>query len=187
MLVVQQINRAYRVPLLTKLSQQPEIDLTVVYGTTAPIQAGDIGISIAAEPMPFKTISGPIGGIRLKGRELLWFGLALKTIRQEFFDIVICDHYTRLLSIWPMQSIQRKRGANFILWGIGFHQHSTPLLDRVRMLMVKRTDALLLYSEKGSRHYQENVIDLLRWSESGEVASSLRFSAVVAFAGLESS
>jgi len=154
-LVVQQINRAYRVPLLTKLSQQPDIELTVVYGTSPPVQAGDIGISIAAEPMPFKTIRGPIGGIRYKGRELLWFGLALKTIRQEFFDIVICDHYTRLLSIWPMQSIQRRRDASFILWGIGFHQHPTPLIDLIRVMMAKRTDALLLYSEKESKQYQK--------------------------------
>lgn len=154
-LVVQQINRAYRVPLLTKLSQQPDIELTVVYGTSPPVQAGDTGISIAAEPMPFKTIRGPIGGIRYKGRELLWFGLALQTIRQEFFDIVICDYYTRLLSIWPMQSIQHRRGASFILWGIGFHQHSTPLIDLIRVMMVKRTDALLLYSEKESKQYQK--------------------------------
>jgi glycosyltransferase involved in cell wall biosynthesis len=154
-LVVQQINRAYRVPLLTKLSQQPDIDLTVVYGTTPPVQAGDIGISIAAEPMPFKTIRGSIGGIRFKDRELLWFGLALKAIRQQFFDIVICDYYTRLLSIWPMQSIQHKRGANFILWGIGFHQHPTPLIDLIRKMMVKRTDALLLYSDKESKLYQK--------------------------------
>jgi glycosyltransferase involved in cell wall biosynthesis len=154
-LVVQQINRAYRVPLLTKLSQRPDIDLTMVYGTSPPVQAGDIGISIAAEPMPFRTIRGPIGGIRYKGRELLWFGLALKTIRQEFFDIVICDHYTRLLSIWPMQSIQHKRGAGFILWGIGFHQHPTPLIDLIRIMMVRRTDALLLYSDKESKQYQK--------------------------------
>lgn len=154
-LVVQQINRAYRVPLLKKMSENPDIELTMVYGTNPPVQAGDVGISVATGSMPFRTISGPVSGIRFKGREILWFGLALKIIRQEYFDVVICDHYTRLLSIWVMQSIQLRRNANFILWGIGFHQHSTPLLDWIRMLMVKRTDALLLYSEKGSRRYQK--------------------------------
>jgi glycosyltransferase involved in cell wall biosynthesis len=54
-----------------------------------------------------------------------------------------------------MQSIQHKRGAGFVLWGIGFHQHPTPLIDLIRKLMVKRTDALLLYSEKESKRYQE--------------------------------
>jgi glycosyltransferase involved in cell wall biosynthesis len=154
-LVVQQINRAYRVPLLRKLSEHPDIDLTMIYGTNSPVQAGDIGISIAKEPMPFRTLRGPIGGIRFKGREILWFGLALRTIKQEHFDVVICDYYTRLLSIWPMQSIQHKRQSNFILWGIGFHQHLTPWLDKIRMLMLKRTDALLLYSEKERKRYQE--------------------------------
>jgi len=154
-LVVQQINRAYRVPLLKRLSEQPDITLTMIHGTNPPIQAGDVGISIATGPLPFRTISGSISGIRLNGREVLWFGLALKMIRREFFDVVIADHYTRLLSIWPMQFIQHQRNAGFILWGIGFHQHPTPWLDKIRSLMVKRTDALLLYSEKESKRYQE--------------------------------
>jgi len=155
-LVVQQINRAYRVPLLKRLSEQPDITLTMIHGTNSPIQAGDVGISIATGPLPFRTISGSISGIRLNGREVLWFGLALKTIKQEFFDVVIVDHYARLLSIWPMQFIQHQRNAGFILWGIGFHQqHPTPWLDKIRSLMVKRTDALLLYSEKESKRYQE--------------------------------
>lgn len=154
-LVVQQINRAYRVPLLKRLSQQADIELTMVYGTSPPVQAGDVGITIATDPMPFRTISGPISGLRWKGREILWFDLSLQLIKREFFDVVISDYYTRLLSIWPMQSIQHRRNAGFILWGIGFHQHPTPLLNSIRMMMVKRTDALLLYSEKGSKQYQE--------------------------------
>jgi len=154
-LVVQQISRAYRVPLLKRISEQPDIKLTMIHGTNPPVQAGDVGISIATDFLPFRTISGPISGIRWKGREVLWFGLALKTIKQESFDIVITDHYTRLLSIWPMQTIQHRRNAGFILWGIGFHQHPTPWVDKIRRLMVKRTDALLLYSEKESKCYQK--------------------------------
>lgn len=154
-LVVQQINRAYRVPLLKRLSEQPDINLTMIHGTNPPVQAGDIGISIATNPMPFRTISGPISGIRWNGREVLWFGKALKTIKQELFDVVIVDHYTRLLSIWPMQSIQHRRKAGFILWGIGFHQYPTPWLNKVRSFMVNRTDALLLYSKKESERYQK--------------------------------
>ena len=154
-LIVQQINRAYRVPLLTKLASQPDIELTMVHGTSPPVQAGDIGISIAEEPMPFRTISGPISGVRCRGREVLWFGLALKTMQQEHFDVVICDYYLRLLSIWRMQSLQHNRNNGFILWGIGFHQYPTPLLDKIRLQMIKRTDALLLYSERESRRYQE--------------------------------
>ena len=37
-LIVQQINRAYRVPLLIRLSEHPEIDLTMIYGTSSPVQ-----------------------------------------------------------------------------------------------------------------------------------------------------
>ena len=152
-LVAQQINRAYRVPLLKKLAQHPDIELSMIYGTSEPVQAGDIGISISTEKLPFRTEGYPIGGLRLKGREVLWFGKALDILKREPFDVVITDHYTRMLSIWPMQSIQRKRGHKFILWGIGFHQHETPLLDRVRKKMVERTDALLLYSEKEKQKY----------------------------------
>lgn len=154
-LVVQQINRAYRVPLITKLASQPDIDLTVVCGTSPPVQAGDAGISVAEGVMPFRTISGPISGIRCKGREILWFGLALQAIKKERFDVVICDYYLRMLSIWRMQTLLHKSKSGFILWGIGFHQYPTPLFDKIRMQMIKRTDALLLYSERESQRYQE--------------------------------
>ena len=154
-LVVQQINRAYRAHLLKRLSDNPDVDLTMVYGTNPPVQARDIGISISNEPLPFRTISGPASGIRFKGREILWFGLALQTIKKENFDVVICDYYTRLLSIWPMQAIQHKRKAKFILWGIGFHKTPKPWLDKIRIRLARRADALLLYSEKESKRYQE--------------------------------
>jgi glycosyltransferase involved in cell wall biosynthesis len=136
----------------------------MVYGTSSPVQAGDIGISISKEPLPFRTICGPISGVRVKRRslsgvsnrrrEILWFGLALQTLKQEFFDVVICDYYTRLLSIWPMLAIQHLRKAKFILWGIGFHQIPTPWLDKIRARLVNWSDALLLYSEKESNRYQ---------------------------------
>lgn len=159
-LIVQQINRAYRVPLLKKLAAHPGINLTMIYGTNKPVQSGDAGISIATDPMPFRTIKASIEGIRLNGREILWFNKALKLIKNEFFDVVICDYYTRLLSIWPMQRIQHKRNANFILWGIGFHQYQTPLLDIFRKAMVKRSDALLLYSEKEKIKYKNMGIPI---------------------------
>lgn len=152
-LVQQNINRAYRAPLLKKLSGEPDIELTMIHGTDDPVIAGDIGISLCNETLPFRTIGAHIGGIRTKEREFLWFGEAIRLLRREEFDVVITDFYTRLLSIWPMQSIQRRRRAGFMLWGIGFNQYPTPLLDRLRMFMVKRTDALLLYSEKEKQRY----------------------------------
>lgn len=152
-LLVQQINRAYRVPLLKKLAEHPGIELVMIYGTSAPTQAGDIGISISTEKLPFRAEGYPIAGFRWHGREILWFGKALEILKREPFDVIITDHYTRMLSIWPMQSIQHKRGHKFILWGIGFHQHPTPLLDKLRKKMVDRTDALLLYSEKEKQKY----------------------------------
>jgi glycosyltransferase involved in cell wall biosynthesis len=152
-LIVQQINRAYRTPLLKRLSEQTGINLTMIHGTNSPVQAGDVGISIATGPMPFRTIAAPISGLRCKGREVLWFGKVLELLKKESFDIIIADHYTRLLSIWPMQSIQRKRKAGFILWGIGFHQHPTPYLDKFRKRLADRTDALLLYSENEKQRY----------------------------------
>lgn len=154
-LVVQQFNRSYRVPLLAKIAEEPDIDLTMIHGTNLPVKAVDVGLSMATNPMPFRTIGAPIRGIRWKGNEVLWFGKALHLIKHEPFDVVIADYYIRLLSIWPMQSLQRKLNASFILWGIGFHQHPKPLLDRLRLLMVKRTDALLLYSQDGKRRYVE--------------------------------
>lgn len=152
-LMVQQINRAYRVPLLKKLNEHPDIELSMIYGTNLPVQPGDIGISVSNEHLPFRSIPAKISGIRWKDREILWFGKANKLIKQEYFDVVITDYYTRLLSTWRMQSIQRKRNAATILWSIGFHQYPTPMIDKLRKLMVARSDALLLYSESAKQKY----------------------------------
>jgi glycosyltransferase involved in cell wall biosynthesis len=139
--------------LLAGLAEVPGIDLTMIHGTNLPAKAIDVGLSMATGPMPFRTIAAPISGLRWQGQELLWFGEALRVMKQESFDVVISDYYLRLLSIWAMQSIQRKMSAGFILWGIGFHQQAKPLLDRLRLLLVRRTDALLLYSNEGKKRY----------------------------------
>ena len=154
LLVVQQFNRAYRIPLLKRLSEYSGIEMTMLYGTNPPVQAGDLGISIGNSNLPFRNFSAPINGIRIKGREILWFPKSIEIIKKETFDVVIADYYTRLLSIWPMQSIQHRKKRGFILWGIGFHQYPTPLIDKIRLIMVKRTDALLLYSDKEKKRYQ---------------------------------
>ena len=62
------------------------------YGINPPVQTGDIGISIATDAMPFRTISGPISGLRFKGRDILWLELALQTIKNELFYVVMCDY-----------------------------------------------------------------------------------------------
>ena len=154
-LIVQQFNRAYRVPLLAKLANEPDIELTMIHGTNPPATALDSGLSMAKGSMPFRTIAAPISGLRLYGKEVLWFGKALELMKRELFDVVISDYYTRLLSIWPMQSLQRKQNGGFILWGIGFHQQPRPMLDRLRLRIVARTDALLLYSNEGKKRYME--------------------------------
>ena len=106
-LLVQKFNRAYRSSFLCQLSNNPSIDLTMVFGTNSPIQPLEVGINISNEEMPFKTIPGKIKRLRIFNKELLWFDEALKTLINKNYDVVISDYYTSLLSTFPMQSIQK--------------------------------------------------------------------------------
>lgn len=154
-LLVQEHFRFYRAPLLCRLSEQPDIDLTVIHGTNSPVNRGEVGLHTAEAPMPFRVTKKPIPAVTLRDRQLLWFGSAVRLVRQEAFDVVIHDYFCRFLSIWPMQSIQRRQRRAFILWGIGFHLHPTWLTDKVRLSLVNRSDAVILYGPKERDRYRD--------------------------------
>jgi glycosyltransferase involved in cell wall biosynthesis len=145
LLIAQEHFRFYRAPLLRRISEDPDVELTVIHGTNAPVNKGEVGLTVLNTEMPFRVIKKPIPAITLGDRQALWFGSALRLIREEVFDIVIHDYFCRFLSIWPMQSFQRRHKRGFILWGIGFHLHPSWLTDNVRLAMVARSDALILY------------------------------------------
>lgn len=153
-LMVQQHSRHYRAPLLIKLSQEEDIDLTMIEGTYDPVDVGEQGLNTAEVDYPFRVIKSKMTSLRYKkDKELLWFGASLKLVKNEDFDVVVCDYFTRLLSIWPMQRIIHKKGKVFMLWGQGFHQYPNIISKYMRMLMVRRSDGLILYSEREKNRY----------------------------------
>lgn len=152
LLVVQEQFRFYRVPLLSRISEERDIDLTVVHGTNPP-NRGEAGLNIANGPMLFRVVKGRIPAVTWQDRQALWFGLALRLVRSEPFDVVVHDYFCRFLSIWPMQSFQRRHNRGFILWGIGFHLPPTWFTDRMRLWMVSRSDAVILYGPREHKRY----------------------------------
>jgi len=154
-LLVQQFFPAYRVPVFCKLAAHDLIDLTLVHGTSAGVAPGEAGLANVNKDMPFRVIAGPIPCLRWRSNAILWFSLAVKTVADEHFDVVIHGFATRWASLGRVRKVQQKKGGKFILWGIGFSRTKTPLLKLLRMRMVDQADALILYSKRDRKHYMD--------------------------------
>lgn len=79
-LLVEQFFPPYRVPVFSKLASHPQIDLTLIHGTSPGVASGAIGLVNVTQEMPFRVIRGPIFRLRWQTKQLLWFGLAVKTV-----------------------------------------------------------------------------------------------------------
>ena len=152
-LLIQQFFPAYRVPVFCRLAEHPQIELTLIHGTSAGVAPGEIGLVNITKDMPFKVLCGPIPRLGLGARQLLWFGLAVKTVRTRNFDVVIHNFATRWASLGRIRRIQQNKGGKFILWGIGFSQTRTPILDSLRKRMLQNADAGILYCNRDRRRY----------------------------------
>jgi glycosyltransferase involved in cell wall biosynthesis len=151
--LIQQFFPAYRVPVFCKLSDHASVELTLVHGTSPAVHPGEIGLDAACSSMPFRVVRAPIPGLRWRTHELLWFARAIKLVQQEAFDVVIHNFATRWASLGRIRAIQQGKGRAFVLWGIGFSQRPTPILNRLRMGMIGRADATILYSNRDREKY----------------------------------
>lgn len=151
--LVQQFFADYRVPVFQKLASHPEMDFTLIHGASPGVAPGEIGLVTVDRPMPFPVVTGSVPGLRLGTKSLLWFSTAIRHLQKHHYDVVIHNFATRWLSLGKARRIQHKRNDKFILWGIGFSQTRTPILNRMRMKMVGSADAAILYSERDRMRY----------------------------------
>jgi len=152
-LLIQQFFPAYRVPVFCKLAAHDLIELTLVHGTSAPVAPAEAGLANVNEDMPFRVIAGPIPQLRWRSKAILWFPLGVKTVVDEHFDVVIHGFATRWASLPRVRKVQQSKGGKFILWGIGFSQTKTAVLNLLRLRMVDKADALILYNERDRYRY----------------------------------
>jgi len=152
-LLVQQFFPAYRIPVFSKLASHPAVELTLLHGTEGGIAPGERGLQNVEAEMPFRVVQARIRRLGFRGKAVLWFSEAVDLVRSERFDVVIHNFATRWASLGKTRRLQQRKGHKFILWGIGFSQTATPFLDMLRVQMVHRADAAILYSDTARARY----------------------------------
>jgi len=144
---------SYRVPMWCKLAEHTSIDLTLVHNTAPGVHPGEVGLTNVTKAMPFRVIPRPFPRITWGTRSVVWCTPVHRLLKAEGFDVVIHDFRTRCASLGRTIRLQHRRDGKLILWGIGFSQKPTPLLDYVRTWLVCRADATVLHSEPNRQRY----------------------------------
>lgn len=147
--MIQKVLPHYRVPVFRTLAAHPDIDLTLVYGSSFTKGVAEAAQTNVLETMPFRVVLGRIPGIKLRGKALVWHRPAVQLLKGECFHVVIHPFETKWASMWRIRQIQRRRGDRFILWGHGKRKNSSRIVNRLRMRTIRSADAAVFYSERG--------------------------------------
>ena len=158
-LVVEHSLPFFHVPAWVEVARHPAIDLTVAFGRG--FFTGEKGVPEGEvnPEMGFKTIVEPSIVRKFAGQSVLWHTAALNELRENHYDVVIQQFETKMVSMWKIRGIQRKRGGKFILWGIGESLKPTPVLDMIRRHLARTADAMVFYADANRRRYAQMGIE----------------------------
>ncbi|MBL7032907.1 MAG: glycosyltransferase family 4 protein [Candidatus Delongbacteria bacterium] len=158
-LVIEHSLPYYHVPVWTEIACHPAIELTVAYGKGFFTGPNGVPEGCVNPEIGFDTVVEPSIMRKIVGKTLLWHQAALQELQQTRYDVVIHQFETKILSLWKVRRLQRKRGQRFVLWGIGESLHPTPVLDYVRRRLARRADALIFYAEQNRERYRKMGIE----------------------------
>lgn len=152
-LLVQLIFAEYRRSVYRKLSSHDKIKLTLLHNTRPCIASGEVGLENVSNEDRFKVVAEEFPMHIIGNKSLVWCTPVNKLLCKEKYDIIIHDFRTRYLSLFQTMRLQKRNGGKFILWGIGFSQKKTPILNLIRLFLLKYTDAVILYNKRDRDRY----------------------------------
>lgn len=158
-LIVEHSLPFFHVPAWVEVAKHPLIDLTVAYGRGFFTGKTGVPEGIVKSGMGFKTIIEPSIVRKVMGKTVLWHRAALEELTHTNYDVVIQQFETKMVSMWKIRKIQRKRKEKFVLWGIGESLKPTPVLDYIRKFLVKTADAMVFYADANRERYVSMGID----------------------------
>lgn len=146
-LIIQPLVPHYREPLFRLLAASDYMDVTAAYGE-------------AEKKASIQSIKSPVGFNVYKLRNLFFdrkyplyfqFGL-LSAILSRRYDTVIACFEIRAISSMLLFPIARLMGIKWIWWGHGIGAGESPISRDVRLVVLKKASALILYdAERGEK------------------------------------
>jgi glycosyltransferase involved in cell wall biosynthesis len=143
------------------LGLRDDVEVTLFHGNAkrgigAPTERADLtGVGIASRPI--KNWFWPFGGHRVA-----WQSGALKSISRRY-DVVVVPEIVHNLTVWLIVLARSLLGRPVAVFGYGYRPASTSLGSRLknaaRVFLMKRADAILSYTDRGSRECLSQGLD----------------------------
>jgi len=153
LLIIEHSLPFYHIPAWQLLGSHPEIDLTVAYGQgyfTGKVSGVPEGI--IPGNASFKHEKCNI--VRnIAGKKILWHSTSISLLKKGNYDVVIHQFELKMMSMFPALYLAKRKKSKFSLWGIGNPLIPNPMIDKVRKLLAKKTDAMVFYSETNKERY----------------------------------
>ncbi len=135
---------AYRLGVYKRLSQRPEIDLTVLYSR----EPSWYSLKTADPDGQFKSELIEMRAWRLGKQEFLYHPAATRIISSRRFDVVILPANPRLLSNFPALWAAKKHRVAVVWWGMLRMYRQSGLTYLLRRKLMDIPDAVLVYTPK---------------------------------------
>jgi glycosyltransferase involved in cell wall biosynthesis len=139
--------QSYRIPIFDIIGSSENIDLTIAHSSKKSDYQGN---NFEELIIPFKKL-GP----------LTYYGNEFKDLVDRF-DVVVCMFYLFNLSFLKLAFFKRR--PKLIFWGIGVRASynakfdSPTIMNQLRYLLARKSDAMLFYSEYAKQKYMKHGI-----------------------------
>ncbi len=148
----------YHVPTWEMLGSDPNIKLTIAYGTGF-FTGGRHGVPSGEPPensaVVYENCFLPRKFFKLS---YLWHSEAIRLLKLNKYDVVIHQAELKIASLIYSMILAKRRGAKFCLWGIGDPLIKSRLLALYKRVIASYADAFIFYSQQNRQKYIEHGI-----------------------------
>ena len=142
----------YRVPVYRLLNQDPNLEVTVVYGQDGGLPN--------VPPDGFTAIHRPHRELGVgRRRPFVWQWQQVRLASREHCDVLVMVWNTRWLTLPLALWRARRQGVRTVLWGHGYSKDEAAWRAKLRTRIGRMADALLLYSRGVADRYRECGFD----------------------------
>jgi len=144
----------YRLGIYERLSQRPEIDLTVLYSK----EPSYYSLKTVNPDGRFKSELIEMRAWRFGKQEFLYHPDASRLIKSGRFDVVILPGNPRLLSNFPALWACKKHRVGIVWWGMGTMPRQSGLTFYVRRKLMDIPEALVFYTKDEKKFFVSHGI-----------------------------
>lgn len=150
----------YRIPFLEELATREDLAVTMFCGSPQGVP----GVLSPGDPVPVPVVWISERSFPVLGRRVIW-QTGLRALLFGNFDVIVCQEAIYNLSTWVIVLTRRLFGKRLLLYGFGYRPFGSStgppriVRETFRRLLLRSSDAIATYTERGRRSCIEAGID----------------------------